>query len=135
MDWQLARFGSPVLDLSYFLYTSASKDILDDLSKLLKLYHDSVAEHLSKFNCSIDELFAYSILEEHWKKYAKFGLGMAFLVVHVMVMDENELPNVSSETQTSENFIESFQLNSKNDPVYFDRMTNILLHFNENELF
>lgn len=135
MDWQLARFGSPVLDLSYFLYTSATKETLDDLPKLLELYHNSLKEHLKKFSCSSDELFPFLVLQQHWRKFAKFGLGMAFLVVHVMVMDKNELPNVSSETQTGENFIDSFHLTSRNDSVYVDRMSDILLHFKENELF
>lgn len=135
LDWQLARFGSPVLDLSYFLYTSASKENLNDLMKLLKVYHDSLRGYLQQFDCSSDYLFPFVELQQHWKKYAKFGLGMAFLVINVMLMEENELPNVSSENQSGENFIEAFQSNSKNNSTYFRTIIDILVHFDEFELF
>lgn len=129
IDWQLARFASPVLDLSYFLYTSGNKKIFSNLNKYLKVYYNSLSKFLENTS---NDLFPFEVLQEHWKTFSKFGLGMAFLVVNVMLMDNKALPDVTTEEQTSEDFIKSFQANSGNDAQYFARMRDIILHFYEN---
>lgn len=135
LDFQLARFGSPVLDLSYFLYTSASVQHLNHLNHFLKHYHSALVEFLKEFDCDASVLFPYEVLEEHWGQFAKFGLGMAFLVVNVMMMDDGELPDVNSnEGMSGEDFIGSFEKKSKNDERYLEKMVRILRHFEERGL-
>lgn len=127
------RFGSPVLDLSYFLYTSASLSDLKNLDQLLRHYHDTLSRFLKQFRCDFRSVFPYEVLEEHWRKFAKFGLGMAFLVVNVMMMDESELPDVNDD-RNGEDFIGSFEKPSKNDERYLQRMMGILQHFTDKRL-
>lgn len=133
VDWQLVRFGSPVLDLSYFLYTSGSKEIFSNLNMYLKIYYNSLSKVLENCCYCSNDLFPFEVLQEQWKTYSKFGLGMAFLVVNVMLMDNNELPDVTTKEQTGEDFIKSFQANSGKDAQYIARMKDIILHFYENE--
>lgn len=130
----MARFGSPVLDLSYLLYSSASLKHLSNLNHFLRHYHDSLVEFLKQFDCDASILFPYEVLEDHWKKFAKFGLGMAFLVVNVMMMDDGELPDVNDNGGNGEDFIGSFERKSKNDERYLEKMVGILRHFEERGL-
>lgn len=53
---------------------------------------------------------------------------MAFLVVNVMQMDENELPDVNDNNNEGD-FVESFQKQTKNDGRYLEKMKGILRHF------
>ncbi|RZC33919.1 EcKinase, DUF1679, and/or APH domain containing protein, partial [Asbolus verrucosus] len=41
IDWQMIKVGSPVCDLSYCLYSGASKKVFDNLNEYLKVYYDS----------------------------------------------------------------------------------------------
>lgn len=133
LDFQLVRFGSPVLDLSYFLYSSASLTQLKHLNQLLKYYHDYLTKFLRNFfGCDATKLFPFEVLEEHWRRFAKFGLGMAFLVVNVMMMDDSELPDVNgNDAGNEEDFIGSFEKTSKHHDRYLERMVGILRHFEE----
>lgn len=94
-----------------------------------------MVEFLKDLDCDATVLFPYEVLEEHWRQFAKFGLGMAFLVVHVMMMDDGELPDVNgNEGMSGEDFIGSFERKSKNDERYLEKMVGILKHFEEREM-
>jgi hypothetical protein len=47
-DWQIARYSSPILDLSYFLFSCISKVDIEDLHDILKMYHKSFTDHLGR---------------------------------------------------------------------------------------
>ncbi|CAH0550374.1 unnamed protein product [Brassicogethes aeneus] len=133
IDWQLSRFGSPVLDLSYFLCTSSGKESLKGLNKLLKVYHSRLTQQLAYFKLDVEQIFPWHTLMEHWKKFSKFGLGMSFLVVNVAVMTEHECPDVERQ-QNSEDFLKTFEIQSVNDSEYCNRMQYILQHFVDTNL-
>lgn len=100
----------------------------------LKHYHEELTRFLKQFNCDASLLFSYEVLEEHWKKFAYFGLGMAFLVVNVMMMDDSELPDVNDNKANGDDFIGSFEKKSRNDGGYLEKMLGILKHFQEKGL-
>ncbi|XP_018568332.1 uncharacterized protein LOC108908700 [Anoplophora glabripennis] len=92
IDWQLSKIGSPVLDLAYFFFVCTTGNILHDYKKYLKIYHDSVTELLIQFSCDVEKVFPFTLLECHWKKYAKFGLYIALMTLSFMLC-ETEVPN------------------------------------------
>lgn len=97
-------------------------------------YHNELSRFLEQLRCDVSVLFPYNVLEAHWKKFAKFGLGMACLVVNVMTMDDTELPDVNANKTNGDDFIGSFQKKSKNDERYLGKMVGILKHFEERRL-
>lgn len=49
LDYQLARYSSPVCDVVYYLYTCTSKELRDGhYDTFLKIYHESLSTHLKK---------------------------------------------------------------------------------------
>ncbi|XP_063932766.1 uncharacterized protein LOC135144644 isoform X2 [Zophobas morio] len=46
LDWQVSRFASPIVDLSYFLFACLSKEDLEELDVILVLYHTTFVNHL-----------------------------------------------------------------------------------------
>ncbi|KAJ8942620.1 hypothetical protein NQ318_013333 [Aromia moschata] len=51
IDWQLSWTGSPAMDLAYFLFTCAPKEILADYEKCLRIYHEAACETLTSIGC------------------------------------------------------------------------------------
>lgn len=53
VDYQLVYYGSPVYDLIYFFATSLTEDIYENnIPLLIKTYHKSLSENLTKINYS-----------------------------------------------------------------------------------
>jgi aminoglycoside phosphotransferase len=64
IDFQLARYASPVLDICFFIYSCTTEDLraqyYDDL---IKNYHESLCELIKDFGSNPDYLFPFSALE------------------------------------------------------------------------
>lgn len=64
IDFQLARFGSPVLDIMFFLYSCTDEELrVQFYDELLKTYHDNLCEIVRDFGSNPDHLFPFSALE------------------------------------------------------------------------
>ncbi|KAK9712055.1 Ecdysteroid kinase-like family [Popillia japonica] len=48
IDWQLLRQASPVFDISYFFYTIASEDALNNLDDYLRIYHEELSKRITR---------------------------------------------------------------------------------------
>jgi hypothetical protein len=108
INWQLVRFGSPILDLSVFFFTNCSFDDLQNLPLFLKRYYQDLELYLQKYQCDINDFFPFERLEDHWKKYAKVGLALTFITLKILTATSNRKPNANNEHLTTEEFIESF---------------------------
>ncbi|XP_072389160.1 uncharacterized protein [Diabrotica undecimpunctata] len=75
IDFQVAGIHSPVLDLTYYFFTSVN--IPYKASDFLKCYYDQLATSLKELSCDANKLFPYSTLLEHWNKYAFYGFCFA----------------------------------------------------------
>lgn len=126
--------GSPVLDLAYFFFVCSSKDIIYDYKSYLKIYHETVSENLKALSCDPDKVFPYSLLERHWKKYAKFGLYMALMVLTLMLSEAEEVPVFSQVAKNGDNFFDSFNYDSIHIDDYNKRILDIVHFMAEHEL-
>ncbi|KAJ8977346.1 hypothetical protein NQ317_017760, partial [Molorchus minor] len=77
LDFQFSNVGTPVSDLSYFLYSGATKEVLDDLDYYLRVYHESLTKTLHNFGCNSQNIYPFEVLKRDWKEYCKTGFGMA----------------------------------------------------------
>lgn len=84
IDWQGTRYGSPAIDLSYFLFCCADSKVRVELPKILDFYHEELIKRITELGSDGAKLFSHSNLEGHMKKYARFGLG-----THEVVVIEN----------------------------------------------
>lgn len=50
IDWQVSRHCSPIIDIVYFMFCCTTKELRDaHYDKMLKLYHDSLSEHMRRY--------------------------------------------------------------------------------------
>ncbi|XP_018568334.1 uncharacterized protein LOC108908703 [Anoplophora glabripennis] len=134
LDWQLSKTGSPVLDLAYFFFACGSKDIFYDYKKYLKIYHETVSENLKQLSCDPEKIFPYTLLEHHWKMYAKFGLYIALIVITVMLSEENEVKTLKDAAKNNESIFETFNYDGINVNDYNKRILDIVTFMAEHEL-
>lgn len=91
IDFQLARFASPALDISFFIYSCTTQELRErHYDELLKAYHDGVAEQLQVAGLEVEHVFPYSALLEEMKNRACFGVGMGIESIPFSVMDDEE---------------------------------------------
>lgn len=92
LDWQLSAYCSPVLDIHYFIHISTNKEIRDaEFLNLLKLYHDSLSENIEKLGSDPEQLFSFADLKSEMKKYGKYALLKAPLLMLFMVAEKDDI--------------------------------------------
>nr|CAD7440376.1 unnamed protein product [Timema bartmani] len=95
IDFQLARFGSPALDLSFFIYACTDQELREaHYEELIKIYHDSLSNFLHEMGLSSEKLFPFKAFKEELAKYSIHGLGLALEAVPLSLLESNEAPNI-----------------------------------------
>jgi Ecdysteroid kinase-like family len=75
LDWQVSRLGSVVIDIAYFVFCCTDENLRYQLPILLKIYHKALTDRIDALGSDGNRLFSFDRLEEHMRKFAKFGLG------------------------------------------------------------
>ncbi|XP_055541041.1 uncharacterized protein LOC129727327 [Wyeomyia smithii] len=95
IDFQLARYSSPALDISFFMYSCTTQKLREEhYEDLLKTYHDSLSDMLRNLGSNPDELFSYSDLQKELREFARFGVGMGIESIPFSLLDENEVSDL-----------------------------------------
>ncbi|KAB0799214.1 hypothetical protein PPYR_07094 [Photinus pyralis] len=129
IDWQMARVGSPVLDLSCFLFTSTDKQLRDQhYDSLIKEYYDSLSSFLIELGSDPEVLFPFNILQEHLKIFSVYGLFMAIQSLYFMVSGEDEIPDVHNFTSEEEGMVQMKYV-PKNIDRYTSRIRDVVVDF------
>lgn len=85
LDWQIARYCPPVLDLLYNIFSSTDKPFRDRYySKLVDTYHTSLSATIRKLG-SDPELYSYETLQQQLRKFGDFTLLCAPLIISIRV--------------------------------------------------
>ncbi|CAG5056973.1 unnamed protein product [Parnassius apollo] len=117
VDFQLARYASPTLDLVYLMHLCLDREQrAGHLSSLLEYYADELHRRLvemsnddSVFHRNLNRDTLYEMLMEEFKRSSRFGLGIALDMYPIMTCDSNEAPNLyqskDSETNPSHDCI------------------------------
>lgn len=64
IDFQLARFASPVIDISFFIYSCTTEELrVQYYDDLIKTYHTSLSQLISDFGSNPEYLFPFTALE------------------------------------------------------------------------
>ncbi|KAG8234757.1 hypothetical protein J437_LFUL006589 [Ladona fulva] len=106
LDFQMARVGSPALDLATLLYCCTTRDLRRaHLHRLLDLYHSWLQETLEELVEDIDvraSLLPKDILTLEMARCSQFGLGIALDMIPISTCDSDAAPDLYS----SENSVE-----------------------------
>jgi len=80
LDFQVARIGSPALDLNYFLFSSTSRDLRKEhLHQFFLEYYAQFASAMAAGGVSMK--FTFDELKEEYRAKHAFGLVMGMMVI------------------------------------------------------
>nr|XP_008195474.2 PREDICTED: uncharacterized protein LOC103313593 [Tribolium castaneum] len=120
IDWQLIYLTSPIYDLSYFLFACISEEDINDLDKILQLYHSSLRDHLKKLGSNPD-LYPFEDLVNDWKKYSFYGVIITNIIHKFVQSDKDEVPDLVDSVESGEDMADVFNLPIKNTEDYKKR--------------
>ncbi|XP_015837331.2 uncharacterized protein LOC655292 [Tribolium castaneum] len=137
LDFQLFTTGTPVYDLSYFFYTGGSKKLFDKLEDYLDIYHASFCKTAINLGCDPRKLLPRKVLSEEWRKYAKYGMILAFVLTKIkltskedhiaMVENADKQKSVDEDVDAGETFMQV----KYDEELFKERVRDILLHMYE----
>lgn len=116
MDWQLGRYSSPVLDISYFMFSSTDRKLREEhYDKLIKLYHNSLSNTIRKLGSDPEKLFSFNDLQGELKRYGRFGLLLAPVLLQIITSKASDIPDMddfaeqmANNTKTLEESVAAF---------------------------
>ncbi|XP_071053289.1 uncharacterized protein [Onthophagus taurus] len=132
LDWQLARFGSPACDLSYFIFTCTSKQLRDKhYDDMIKLYYYTLCAHVNELGTDPQKYLTFQQLEGEMKKYSVVGLLLTVMVLCIITKDSSEIPEWRSDDINMEEAQEQWTQSGKNSHIYNERVRGVLVDFYE----
>ncbi|XP_056645386.1 uncharacterized protein LOC130450782 [Diorhabda sublineata] len=130
LDFQCSRVASPILDLSYYLYSVADKVVLNKFDYILEEYHETLNGYLRQFGINCDDILTLNRLKNSWKKYGKFGLCMSSFLIRVELSHEDEVIDFGKET-ANQTMTDIDIDNIKYQEEYDRRVYDVFSHFAE----
>lgn len=133
IDWQLVQFCSPAMDISYFIFSSTDSTLrVEHYDDLINVYYENLAETLQRLGSDPEKLFKFSDLQDQLKKYARYGLIMAPMLIQVVTAKASDIPDLNELAQKmgDDNNTEDFESFVKGtDPLYHRRMSGVIRFF------
>lgn len=132
LDWQIARIGSPVFDISYFFCACSSKEVLYDIDKYLKIYYENLTKTLEESGLDPEKIFTFEELKCQWKIHVKFGLFMTLFVTRVILSEVDEVPDLSELAESGKDILQCISSsNASNNEEIFKRITDVVLFMDD----
>lgn len=96
LDFQLVRYGSCVLDLVNFIFTSTTAELRNEhYGSLTHEYYVSLCEGIQELGSDPETLFSWTTYQQHLKRFGGYGLLMAMLQMEFIVSDEAREKRIS----------------------------------------
>ncbi|KAJ8957797.1 hypothetical protein NQ314_006472 [Rhamnusium bicolor] len=126
LDWQMCYLRSPVFDISYLFYATSSRLELEKFDELLKFYYNSFSNFLKELGSNAEEIFPYSSLKEHWRKYSLFGLIIVIMAFPMVLCDKEEVISFEN-LQEDQKFSDMLKFDIKEKDLYYRRLKDVAI--------
>ncbi|CAB3224739.1 unnamed protein product [Arctia plantaginis] len=102
LDFQIARYASPAIDLVFILYLCMERELCaEHVNSLLEFYTDELhgrvlqmSDEDSIFTTTLNRDALHKLVMEEWRRCGEFALGTALDAFPVFTCDSDEAPNV-----------------------------------------
>ncbi|XP_050305832.1 uncharacterized protein LOC126742977 isoform X2 [Anthonomus grandis grandis] len=95
LDFQVSSLRSPIIDVSQFIYTTASAEELKNIKAHLTYYYNELSKYIEALGSDPQELFTPKDFQEQWHKYSAHGVLIG-LIAPIFI----HLNSVSLENET-----------------------------------
>uniref|UniRef100_A0A4Y0BNV6 CHK domain-containing protein n=1 Tax=Anopheles funestus TaxID=62324 RepID=A0A4Y0BNV6_ANOFN len=97
IDWQLSRYGSPVLDLVYFIFNCTDEELRShSYQQLLSIYYNSLSEHLHNLGGNVERQFPRSAFRDQLKQFGRYGFLISMMIMPIICTPNDELPDTDA---------------------------------------
>lgn len=132
MDWQVSRFGSPVLDISYYILSSTTKELREHhFDELINIYYQTLAESVRKCGSDPEQLFSFNDLQDQFKKFGKYGVVMAPCLLQIIVSDPNNIVNMdelAANVDGNTGTLDMAKFDEHTELAFKNRITDVIEH-------
>ena len=122
VDFQMMDVGSPLKDLAYFLFGSATPEALDHLDELLNFYHEALLEMLINLNCDVSP-YSKDNFELQLQKDCSMEFFHCVTALKYCTFDIDENTDLSNMTATI--------MRGENNSLFMNRLWKIVCIFLE----
>ncbi|KAJ3666356.1 hypothetical protein Zmor_001801 [Zophobas morio] len=134
LDWQMSRTSSPILDLSYFIFSHISSEDIQHMSDILNVYYEKLKLHSSQLGADLHDFYPKQQFLDDWRKYVKFGALYSSLVYKLCATEKDEVIDVADTSDSGKNFTEAFAYEVKNKAAFKNRAKHVVKYMVENQL-
>lgn len=97
IDFQLSRYASPVLDLSYFIYTCTTQEQRNTyFDEMLNLYYKTLSEFVTDLGSDLSKMYSYNNFIKEVKEMSAFGLIASIENLPYAIIEEHEAPDIEA---------------------------------------
>ncbi|CAH1111219.1 unnamed protein product [Psylliodes chrysocephalus] len=127
LDFQVSFVFSPIIDLSLYLYSGASKEEFSHFTELMEFYHNELSSFLSQLGSDVSKLFPISTMWQHWKKYSFYGFTFATAYLELLFIESDDVPEFKDEkNKLADDF---FDVNLKDRTKFLERLVVSIEHY------
>ncbi|KAK5642412.1 hypothetical protein RI129_008579 [Pyrocoelia pectoralis] len=124
LDWQIARLGSPALDILFFIFVCTEKELRDHYyTRLIEEYYQSLSSFLRQLGSDPQVLFPYEILLQHLTQSSEFGLFNAIWVLALIMRENDDVPDMFN-VESDDAFIQMMSVVPKRG--YMERIHDVI---------
>ncbi|EFA06293.1 uncharacterized protein LOC663235 [Tribolium castaneum] len=134
IDWQIASYGTPISDLSYFLFSCISAKDIERMEDILLVYHQSFSSHLEKFGLIPENLYPRAQFLNDWKNCSKFGFVMAHMATRASYVEKDDIVDLGEALDKGMNLADYFSGQIGNVEGYKKRITYLAKYAYDNNL-
>ncbi|XP_069690902.1 uncharacterized protein [Periplaneta americana] len=103
VDFQLTYWTSPVMDLQYFMHSSASAEVLEHSEVLIQEYYSTLCEILTLLKHPHLQP-TMSLINEELEKRSRFAVIASIAGRSVVLADKSKIPDMNNVVQEKETF-------------------------------
>lgn len=95
VDWQLAHYCSPAVDVLYNIFTSTDKQFRDQhYTTLLDTYYASLCDMIRKLGSDPQELYTFHDFQQQLAKFSEFALLYAPIIFSIRLAQAEDVENL-----------------------------------------
>lgn len=119
-----------MLDIVYFLFTSTDKRLRDaHFDEILHIYHDALSAAVRRMGSDPERLFSYNDFQGELKKFGRYGVLIAPMLVQVVTADPTDIPDMDALSEkmanTGNHEAQSF-ISAKTENAYNQRISDVI---------
>ncbi|KAL0871633.1 hypothetical protein ABMA27_004159 [Loxostege sticticalis] len=121
LDYQFIFYGSPVIDILYFIFGSTdSKFRREHLQNLKNLYHETMKEFLEYFKMDINLYYPRKEFDKAYEESLEFGLMVAVWYLPVNLADSDEVLDLNKTSLADASFSANERVKARLEDILDD---------------